>query len=159
MDSIPWLFRFHATIFYLLILLFSSQLGSCELFVSSHGNSEKLASGSVKPFVTQLKAAEEQFAHAVQTIKLEVERGGNADVWFTKGTLERLKIFLLDFDDSAFFKPAGQVLLGLLVDVLEIFPGLCVLLAHLRYWRWSIHLMQRCHNWKQLEEYILRYCH
>lgn len=64
-------------------------MGSCELFVSSHGNSEKLASGSVKPFVTQLKVAEEQFAHAVQAIKLEVERGGNGDAWFTKGTLER----------------------------------------------------------------------
>lgn len=92
---------------YVLILFVLSPLGSCELFVSSHGNTEKLASGSVKPFVTQLKVAEEQFAHAVQAIKLEVERGGNADAWFTKGTLERLKFFLLGFDDSIFFMPTG----------------------------------------------------
>ncbi|KAL4039337.1 hypothetical protein IC575_002989 [Cucumis melo] len=72
----------------------SPRRSRCELFVSSHGNTEKLASGSVKPFVTQLKVAEEQFAHAVQAIKLEVERGGNGDAWFTKGTLERFVRFV-----------------------------------------------------------------
>ncbi|KAJ9190436.1 hypothetical protein P3X46_001640 [Hevea brasiliensis] len=60
----------------------------CELFVSSNGNTEKLASGLVKPFVTQLKVAEEQVAQAVLSIKLEVQRHKNAETWFTKGTLE-----------------------------------------------------------------------
>ena len=66
-----------------------SPFGRCELFVSSAGNTEKLASGLVKPFVTHLKVAKEQVASAVQSIKLEVERCKNAETWFTKGTLER----------------------------------------------------------------------
>jgi hypothetical protein len=66
-----------------------SFLGRCELFVSSDRNTEKLASGLVKPFVTHLKVAEEQVSLAVQTIKLEVEKHKNAEMWFTKGTLER----------------------------------------------------------------------
>lgn len=60
------------------------------MFVSSNGNTEKLASGSIKPFVTHLKVAEEQVALAVQSIKLEVEKRKHAETWFTKGTLERL---------------------------------------------------------------------
>ncbi|XP_012068833.1 uncharacterized protein LOC105631354 isoform X1 [Jatropha curcas] len=66
----------------------------CELFVSRSGNTEKLASGLVKPFVTHLKVAEEQVAQAVHSIKLEVERHKNADTWFTKGTLERFVRFV-----------------------------------------------------------------
>lgn len=69
-------------------------LGRCELFVSRDGNTEKLASGLVKPFVTHLKVVEEQVALAVQSIKLEVEKYKNADLWFTKGTLERYADFL-----------------------------------------------------------------
>ncbi|KAL1313408.1 hypothetical protein HN51_039965 [Arachis hypogaea] len=61
----------------------------CELFVSSDGNNEKLVSGSIQPFVTHLKVAEEQIALAVQSIKLETERNKNVETWFTKGTLER----------------------------------------------------------------------
>lgn len=57
--------------------------------MSSNGNTERLASGLVKPFVTHLKVAEEQVAQAVHSIKLEVERHKNAETWFTKGTLER----------------------------------------------------------------------
>ncbi|GMQ08052.1 hypothetical protein CsSME_00051969 [Camellia sinensis var. sinensis] len=68
----------------------SPRRSRCELFVSSAGNTEKLASGLVKPFVSHLKVAEEQVALAVQSIKLEVERRKNAETWFTKGTLERL---------------------------------------------------------------------
>ena len=60
------------------------------MFVRSEGNTEKLASGSVKPFVTHLRVAEEQVALAVQSVKLEVEKYKNAEAWFTKGTLERL---------------------------------------------------------------------
>lgn len=57
--------------------------------MSSYGNTEKLASGLVKPFVAHLKVAEEQVARAVQSIKLEVGKRDNAESWFTKGTLER----------------------------------------------------------------------
>ncbi|KAM0017557.1 hypothetical protein Hdeb2414_s0027g00689441 [Helianthus debilis subsp. tardiflorus] len=66
----------------------------CELFVSSNGNVEKLASGLVKPFVTHLKVVEEQVASSVQSIKLEVDKRKNADLWFTKGTLERFVRFV-----------------------------------------------------------------
>ncbi|KAM0959372.1 hypothetical protein TB2_024158 [Malus domestica] len=66
----------------------------CELFVYSDGNTEKLASGSVKPFVTHLKVAEEQVALAVQSIKLEVDKRRYAETWFTKGTLERFVRFV-----------------------------------------------------------------
>lgn len=77
-------YNYHCS--YLVFLYFRR----CELFVSSNGNTEKLASGSVKPFVTHLKVAEEQVALAVQSIKLEVEKRKYAETWFTKGTLERL---------------------------------------------------------------------
>ncbi|KAJ8756200.1 hypothetical protein K2173_024747 [Erythroxylum novogranatense] len=66
----------------------------CELFVSSNGNTEKLASGLVKPFVTHLKVAEDHVAQAAHSIKLEVERGRSGNAWFTKGTLERFVRFV-----------------------------------------------------------------
>ncbi|KAL6956170.1 hypothetical protein U1Q18_042657 [Sarracenia purpurea var. burkii] len=72
----------------------SPKRSRCELFVSSAGNTEKLASGLVKPFVSHLKVAEQQLALAVQSIKLEVERRKNAESWFTKGTLERFVRFV-----------------------------------------------------------------
>ncbi|PSR96960.1 Titin like [Actinidia chinensis var. chinensis] len=72
----------------------SPKLSRCELFVSSAGNTEKLASGLVKPFASHLKVAEEQVALAVRSIKLEVERCQNAETWFTKGTLERFVRFV-----------------------------------------------------------------
>jgi hypothetical protein len=65
-------------------------IARCDLFVSSNGNTEKLASGSVKPFLSHLKFAEEQASQAVQSIKLEFDGCRNAETWFTKGTLERL---------------------------------------------------------------------
>lgn len=64
-------------------------LARCELYVSSGGSTEKLASGLVKPFVAHLKVAEEQVASAAQSVKLEGGRHKNAEAWFTKGTLER----------------------------------------------------------------------
>lgn len=76
-------------IWLILRYILSSFMGRCELFVSSDGNAEKLASGLVKPFVTHLKVAEEQVALAVRTIKLEVENRKSSETWFTKGTLER----------------------------------------------------------------------
>lgn len=76
----------------------------CELFVSSGGTTEKIASGLVKPFVTHLKVAEEQVALAFQSIRLEVESRKNMETWFTKRTLERYSVFLenlirLGFDE------------------------------------------------------------
>ncbi|KAI4329054.1 hypothetical protein L6164_021359 [Bauhinia variegata] len=72
----------------------SPKRSRCELFVSSNGNTEKLASGLIKPFVTHLKVAEEQVAQAVQSIKLEIERDKNAETWFTRGTLQRFVRFV-----------------------------------------------------------------
>ncbi|XP_024026690.1 uncharacterized protein LOC112093105 isoform X3 [Morus notabilis] len=72
----------------------SPKRSRCELLVSSGGYTEKLASGSVKPFLTHLKVAEEQVALAVQSIKLESEKSKNAETWFTKGTLERFVRFV-----------------------------------------------------------------
>ncbi|WCJ39356.1 hypothetical protein M5689_020348 [Euphorbia peplus] len=66
----------------------------CELYVSSNGSTEKLASGLVKPFVAHLKVAEEQVAQAVRSIKLDVDRNRNGGTWFTKGTLERFVRFV-----------------------------------------------------------------
>ncbi|TKY64229.1 dentin sialophosphoprotein isoform X1 [Spatholobus suberectus] len=66
----------------------------CELLVSSDGNTEKLASGLVKPFLTHLKVAEEQVALAAPSIKLEIDRHKNAEAWFTKGTFERFVRFV-----------------------------------------------------------------
>ncbi|KAL4289795.1 hypothetical protein GQ457_14G007530 [Hibiscus cannabinus] len=76
------------------IFQLSPKRSRCELFVSSNGNTEKLASGSVKPFVTHLKVAEEQVALTLQSIKLEVEKCKDAETWFTKGTLERFVRFV-----------------------------------------------------------------
>lgn len=59
------------------------------MLVSSDGNTEKLASGLVKPFLDHLKFVEDQAALAVQSIKLEIDRHKNAETWFTKGTFER----------------------------------------------------------------------
>ncbi|KAK0596050.1 hypothetical protein LWI29_012399 [Acer saccharum] len=67
----------------------SPRRSHCELFVSSDGNTEKLASGSVKPFVTHLKVA-----WVVQSVKLEVGKRDNAETWFTKGILERFVRFV-----------------------------------------------------------------
>ncbi|XAR49862.1 hypothetical protein NMG60_11004024 [Bertholletia excelsa] len=72
----------------------SPKRSRCELFVSSGGSTEKLASGLLKPFVTHLKVAEEQVALAIQSIKLEADQSKNAKTWFTKGTLERFVRFV-----------------------------------------------------------------
>ncbi|XP_073140161.1 uncharacterized protein [Henckelia pumila] len=72
----------------------SPKRSRCELFVSSNGSTEKIASGLLKPFVTHLKVAEDQVASAAHSVKLEVGRRKNAEVWFTKGTLERFVRFV-----------------------------------------------------------------
>ncbi|XP_011072663.1 uncharacterized protein LOC105157864 isoform X2 [Sesamum indicum] len=72
----------------------SPKRSRCELFVSSGGSTEKLASGLLKPFVANLKVAEEQVSSAAQSVRLEVGRRKNAEAWFTKGTLERFVRFV-----------------------------------------------------------------
>lgn len=64
------------------------------MFVSSGGETEKLASGLLKPFVTHLRAAEEQVGRAGRLIKLETAEIQNDSPWFTKGTLERFVRFV-----------------------------------------------------------------
>lgn len=63
-------------------------LRRCELVVSGNGRTEKIASGSVKPFVAHLRAAEEQASAQPPppAIRLQLERRAP---WFSKGTLER----------------------------------------------------------------------
>ncbi|KAI3980207.1 hypothetical protein MKX01_033348 [Papaver californicum] len=72
----------------------SPRRSRCELFVSSNEDTEKLASGLVKPFLTHLTVAEEQARQAVQSIKLEIEKHKNEGIWFTKGTIERFVRFV-----------------------------------------------------------------
>ena len=56
--------------------------------MSGNGRTEKIASGSVKPFVAHLRAAEEQASAQPPppAIRLQLERRAP---WFSKGTLER----------------------------------------------------------------------
>lgn len=68
----------------------------CELLVAYGRETEKLASGLLKPFLAHLKAAEEQVAKGGYSIKLQPPPGfgyANKDSqeapWFTKGTMER----------------------------------------------------------------------
>ncbi|KAI3783106.1 hypothetical protein L2E82_13168 [Cichorium intybus] len=63
-------------------------------FLINKSNTEKIASGSVKPFVNHLKVAEEQFASSLQSIKLEVENHRYTEKWFTEGTLEKFVRFV-----------------------------------------------------------------
>ncbi|XP_078444910.1 GPI-anchored adhesin-like protein isoform X2 [Wolffia australiana] len=73
----------------------SPRRSRCELFVSKDGKTEKLAAGLFKPFLSHLKAAEEQETQSTRTIKLDVERKrGHAGSWFHKGTLERFVRFV-----------------------------------------------------------------
>nr|QFR35786.1 erect panicle 2 protein [Jansenella griffithiana] len=65
----------------------------CELVVSGNGRTEKIASGSVKPFVAHLRAAEEQASAQPPPPAIRLQLGRPAP-WFTKGTLERFVRFV-----------------------------------------------------------------
>ena len=95
--------------------------------VFSDGNTEKLASGSVKPFVTHLKFAEEQVARAIQSIKLELENYENAETWFTKGTLERLYKFSTEmtFDCLSLLALYGNILVFILIWLASYYFQVC----------------------------------
>jgi hypothetical protein len=72
--------------------------------VSGSGRTEKIASGSVKPFVTHLRAAEEQAAAQppLPAIRLQLDRRA---AWFSKGTLERFSSY--GFYAEVFFGSSG----------------------------------------------------
>ncbi|KAK7278424.1 hypothetical protein RJT34_23452 [Clitoria ternatea] len=64
-----------------------------DLVITVNGKKEKIASGLLNPFLSHLKAAQDQMAKGGYSIVLEPE-GGNAAVWFTKGTVERFVRFV-----------------------------------------------------------------
>ncbi|CAN6453468.1 unnamed protein product [Victoria cruziana] len=68
----------------------------CDLVVFSvDGQGEKLATGLLEPFLSHLKAAEEQISKGGYSIKLQLPLGADADAsWFTKGTVERFVRFV-----------------------------------------------------------------
>lgn len=65
----------------------------CELHIAARGHTYKLASGLLKPFVSHLRAAEEQLAKGGYSIRLEPPDPSRA-AWFTKGTMERFVRFV-----------------------------------------------------------------
>lgn len=69
----------------------------CELLAYAGSQTEKLASGFLKPFVTHLRAADEQVAREDHGHLIKLEIPAHEDVassWFTKGTLERFVRFV-----------------------------------------------------------------
>ena len=60
----------------------------CELHVVAHGQSYRLASGLLKPFLAHLSTLEEQISQGAQSIQLEPS-DPSSSIWFTKGTVER----------------------------------------------------------------------
>lgn len=58
------------------------------MIITVHGKKEKIASGLLNPFLSHLKAAQDQIDKGGYSIVLEPEGGSDA-TWFTKGTLER----------------------------------------------------------------------
>ncbi|CAH8293172.1 unnamed protein product [Eruca vesicaria subsp. sativa] len=128
------------------IFQLSPKRSRCELFVSTGGNTEKIASGLVKPFVAHLKVAEEQVARDVQCIRLQLESSKNAGTWFTKATIERFVRFVstpevlelvstLDVEMSqleAARKIYGEVLQVMLMNVKELLRAIDLRLAAVR---------------------------
>ncbi|KAJ7297602.1 hypothetical protein O6H91_Y046300 [Diphasiastrum complanatum] len=71
----------------------------CELWISAGGTTERLATGSFKPFLSQLRVAQEQIAKGVYSVRLQVRcraaDGSNSGTsWFSKGTLQRFVRFV-----------------------------------------------------------------
>ncbi|KAL2991596.1 hypothetical protein AAZX31_10G004100 [Glycine max] len=64
-----------------------------DLFITVNGKKEKVASGLLKPFLSHLKAAQDQIAKGGYSIVLVPEHGSDAS-WFTKGTIERFVRFV-----------------------------------------------------------------
>ncbi|XP_024358937.1 uncharacterized protein [Physcomitrium patens] len=72
----------------------------CELVVVCGEETERLASGLLKPFLVHVKAAEDQYATGTKEIKLKPPPGygyvskPETSAWFTKGTIERFVRFV-----------------------------------------------------------------
>ncbi|PWA58367.1 hypothetical protein CTI12_AA382030 [Artemisia annua] len=58
---------------------FSPRHSRCEPYISGNGNTKKLASGLVKPFMTHLKVVEEQVALSGKSIMVEVDKRKKLD--------------------------------------------------------------------------------
>ncbi|KAI5062178.1 hypothetical protein GOP47_0022717 [Adiantum capillus-veneris] len=72
--------------------LSSPSSSRCELYISAEGQTEKLACGFVKTFLSHVRAAQELYAAgAGLTLRLEGPHvyNGSRRPWFTKGTLAR----------------------------------------------------------------------
>ncbi|XP_061370798.1 COP1-interacting protein 7-like [Gastrolobium bilobum] len=64
-----------------------------DLVITVNGKKEKIASGLLSPFLSHLKAAQDQMAKGGYSIFLEPE-GGRDATWFTRGTVERFVRFV-----------------------------------------------------------------
>ncbi|KAL3030995.1 hypothetical protein AAZX31_02G004400 [Glycine max] len=64
-----------------------------DLVITVNGKKEKVASGLLNPFLSHLKAAQDQIAKGGYSIVLVPEHGSDAS-WFTKGTVERFVRFV-----------------------------------------------------------------
>ncbi|TKY53756.1 hypothetical protein E2542_SST25298 [Spatholobus suberectus] len=64
-----------------------------DLVITVNGKKEKVASGLLNPFLSHLKAAQDQMAKGGYSIVLLPEHGSDAS-WFTKGTVERFVRFV-----------------------------------------------------------------
>ncbi|XP_029125411.1 COP1-interacting protein 7 isoform X2 [Cajanus cajan] len=64
-----------------------------DLVITVNGKKEKVASGLLNPFLSHLKAAQDQIAKGGYSIVLVPEHGSDTS-WFTKGTVERFVRFV-----------------------------------------------------------------
>ncbi|EFJ30526.1 hypothetical protein SELMODRAFT_89725 [Selaginella moellendorffii] len=64
----------------------------CELWVAAGESTERLASGSLMPFLAHLDTAQEQLANDCSSIELHCPHQGAS--WFTKRTIERFVRFV-----------------------------------------------------------------
>lgn len=58
------------------------------MVITVNGKKEKIASGLLNPFLSHLRAAQDQMDKGGYSIVLEPDDGSDS-TWFTKGTLER----------------------------------------------------------------------
>ena len=64
------------------------------MVITVNGKKEKVASGLLNPFLSHLKAAQDQIAKGGYSIVLVPEHGSDAS-WFTKGTVERFGLLVI----------------------------------------------------------------
>ncbi|KAG2301933.1 hypothetical protein Bca52824_030584 [Brassica carinata] len=69
----------------------------CDLLITANGNTEKIATGLLDPFLAHLKTAQDQVAKGGYSIVLKPKDSDNA-VWFTKSTIQRFVRFVSNPD-------------------------------------------------------------